>query len=279
MTNSPLNRLDDLERIRQVYRPRTKVGEFFDPRSWNVFEPGLQFNESEYRDLMISALRTAGCTWQWVEQAKILEMGCGWGRNSYLFMELGFSADQIHGIDLMEHFVMHGKKQCPGLNLIVGSGTNTSFASESFDLILFHTVFSAVFDGQVHEDLLKEASRLLRPDGLIVIYDILGNYKTHTNKDAQEYIRPLSPQSIFKMSKKWGLQKSQVHSCGLRPRFRSMAFYGWLNIIRRKLGIKMKPPSDYLARRSLAAFLALWPWANSHFFMTLKKEKTHAQLP
>ncbi len=64
-------------------------------------------------------------------------------------------------------------KHVPGLTFSVGDGRSLSLPDGSFDLVLFHTTLCHIPEP---ERALREAHRVLRPDGWLAVFD--GDYST-----------------------------------------------------------------------------------------------------
>jgi ubiquinone/menaquinone biosynthesis C-methylase UbiE len=138
--------------------------------------PEIQFGEGQYRDLVIEALREHGFGTADMSALRVVELGCGWGRNLHLFVELGVPASSIAGVDLIEHFIAFGQIQNPALDIAVGDATQTGFDDGSFDVVLLHTVLSSILDPDIQARLVGEARRLVKASGIVIVYDIDDHY-------------------------------------------------------------------------------------------------------
>lgn len=94
------------------------------------------------------------------EKPKILDIGCGTGKNMEELQNLG----SIYGLDSSSEALRFCKKR--GLNnLILGSAEKTSLKNNSFDIITILDVLEHTEDNKT----LKEMHRILKKDGLIII--------------------------------------------------------------------------------------------------------------
>ena len=102
------------------------------------------------------------------EGMNILDMGCGTGAHLKIYQEKGCN---LFGIDLSPAMLnMAKKKLAPDAKLELYDATNTSFPDGFFDLIYSMTVLHEM-DEEVRIGVLKEADRILKPNGRILFID------------------------------------------------------------------------------------------------------------
>jgi len=102
-----------------------------------------------------------------------LEVGCGTGVISRYLSSFKNIAS-VTGIDPSPVFIAKAKelsKDIPGLTFSTGDARSLELEDESFDLVVFHTTLSHVSSPEI---ALKEAHRVLRPGGVLAIFD--GDY-------------------------------------------------------------------------------------------------------
>ena len=109
--------------------------------------------------------------------AEVLEVGCGTGPVS---RELANRTDvrRVVGVDPSPVFLAAARrlgKSLAKLTFIEGDGRSLPCDDSSFDAIIFHTTLSHVPEPQ---SALAEAYRVLRPGGVMAIFD--GNYTSTT---------------------------------------------------------------------------------------------------
>jgi SAM-dependent methyltransferase len=269
--DSPSSR-NDIERIKTVYEGKGEGREpFWSPQNWGPLIPEIQFGEGQFRDLLIEALREHGLKTSDMADLSVIELGCGWGRNLHQFVELGIAARNIAGVDLIEHFIAFGRSQNPALNIAVGDATRTGFGDSAFDVVLLHTVLSAITDRDLHAKLLREAKRLVKPAGLVIVFDIADGYPVgRTNVSGEElvFIQPVQRKTLCAIAAEAGLTVRRWRRSGLMPRLRKLVFRGFFNTIAHRSGRSLSPPGSFPVRRSVATLLALLPGASSHYFIT-----------
>lgn len=104
---------------------------------------------------------------------RILEIGCGTGK--WLRDLVGWGADpaNVFGIDLLLSSVARARRLCPaGVTISCANAADLRFEPESFDLVLQSTAFTSVLDAGMRTMMAAEMLRVVRPDGLILWYDL-----------------------------------------------------------------------------------------------------------
>ena len=270
----------DIDRLKTLYEGQGEGRQpFWSPGNWGPLIPEIQFGEGQFRDQLIEALRNQGLETGDMAGLSVIELGCGWGRNLHLFLELGVPARNIAGIDLIEHFIALGKSQNPAINLAVGDATQTGFDDGSFNVVLLHTVLSAILDRGIQEKLLREARRLVKPGGLVVVFDITDGYPVGSAEVGGKeltFIRPIPRNELCVIAAGAGLKVANWQRSGLMPRLRKLAFRGVFGTIVARFGRPAPLPGNFTRRRAWATLLALLPGASSHFLMTFVPDQAQA---
>jgi SAM-dependent methyltransferase len=96
---------------------------------------------------------------------RVLDLGCGAGHDLALLTERGAV---VVGVDVSVRMIAASRSRCPGSDLIVGDGALLPIASGVFDACRIERVLQHVSDPLT---VLKEAARVLRPDGRIVVFE------------------------------------------------------------------------------------------------------------
>jgi SAM-dependent methyltransferase len=218
----------DLNRLQSVYRERERPGEFWDHRSFHLLVEDVFFLESQFREALFRSIRLRfGAEAAWEGKLRVSELGCGWGRNLLTFVELGLPVANIRGMELMPHFVETAGRLYPFLNVQNGDARHTQWTSATEDLVLIHTVLSAILDPLLQRELLTEAVRLLKPGGLLLIMDIKPGYPTKYSEDESgrsvPFLRAPNLNSLVHGLGGLGEVRERV-DLGLRPMLRSALF-------------------------------------------------------
>lgn len=113
--------------------------------------------------------------------ASVLDMGCGTGFAARrIAARPGFSG-RITGVDLSDYFVAAAARIASEegvggkIDFMAGDTHDLALADGAFDAVVAHTLFSHL-DDPVR--VLAEAARLVRPGGLLAVYD--GDYASMT---------------------------------------------------------------------------------------------------
>ena len=99
--------------------------------------------------------------------AAALEIGCGLGRTA---RALGSRFARVVGVDVSEEMIRQARQllaDCPNVELVVGSGTELSFAQDgAFDFCFSYIAFQHIPDRGVVAGYLREIARVLEPGGV-----------------------------------------------------------------------------------------------------------------
>ena len=98
-------------------------------------------------------------------KGKVLDLGCGWGRDAHLFYEKGF---EVYGVDLSEKMINRARELYTGISFEIQDIRNLNFENESFDGIwasacLLHIPKSDLID------VLRNLHKILKPGGHIFV--------------------------------------------------------------------------------------------------------------
>ena len=175
---------------------------------------------------MIEELRGHGLQTGDMANMSVIELGCGWGRNLHLFLELGVPARNIAGVDLIDHFIAFGSSQNPSLNIRRWRRHETGFNDGSFDIVLLHTILSA-FSTPASRNGCFGSPATGQPGGLIFVFDIADGYpagSTVVDGELLAFIRPFHDGHLFSMANDAGLNIAGWQRSGLMPRLRKFIF-------------------------------------------------------
>ncbi len=115
----------------------------------------------------------------------VLEIGCG---NGYMSPALSSRAAFVNAIDFLPEMIERAKKENEGILNVkfeVGDACNLEFPDNSFDKIVCTRVLINMSDGLLQMKAIKEFSRVLKPNGELLIlegilesFDYLNEYRS-----------------------------------------------------------------------------------------------------
>ncbi len=109
--------------------------------------------------------------------AEVVEIGCGNGSSTEMILR-NMQPARLVGIDPAEGLLERARKRFAArseVSFAVGNAVVTGLPEASADVVVAHTVYSHLTDP---EAALAEAFRLLRPGGVLAVFD--GDYATNT---------------------------------------------------------------------------------------------------
>lgn len=113
--------------------------------------------------------------------SQVLDMGCGTGVAARVIARRPRFSGQVTGLDLSPHLIQSAKRLATEESLDdrvvfdIGDSRRLDLPEASFDAVVAHTLVSHVEEPLV---VLKEAARIVRPGGLIGVFD--GDYASMT---------------------------------------------------------------------------------------------------
>lgn len=155
---------DEVARIRAVYQERDRARK----RSRPIQEAYRRLNAERLAataDILAQRLPEA---WP-----RLLDVGCGTGYDLAHWLASGWPPDRLAGIDLVPDRVAAARLACPGADLKLSEGSTIPFPDASVDVATAVTVFSSILDPAVRRDLFAEMVRIVRPGGIVVVYDFV----------------------------------------------------------------------------------------------------------
>lgn len=116
-------------------------------------------------------------------RTKILDIGCGTGS---ILKYLGKYFDKAHGIDVSKGMITQARLNNPNGDFISGDANSLPYKNNEFDMVISHAVFHYLN----RNTALKEAIRILKPNGKLVIAEVikLPKYQKYIEKLILRYI-------------------------------------------------------------------------------------------
>ncbi len=165
---------------------------------------------------------------------RILDVGCGSGFDLAHWLSSGWPTEMLAGVDLVEERIVQGRSRCPGVDLRVTSGTNLPFPDDAFDVATAVTVFTSIIDGAVRRALFEEMCRVVRPGGLVLIYDFVVRKPGNRDVVAMDLRRLLA------------LGRPPSSSVRLTPLLHLIALGTWLGEVGKMAAMRFAPRTHRL---------------------------------
>jgi len=131
---------------------------------WNRVAPEKSFSHP---------LRLEWLTKHLDSNARILDAGCGYGRTLRQLSDAGF--ENCVGLDFSAGMLYRCRSEAPQASLIRNDGHALPLQSESVDAVLLFAVLTCVPADAEQKILIDETWRVLRPQGLLYLSDLLLN--------------------------------------------------------------------------------------------------------
>jgi ubiquinone/menaquinone biosynthesis C-methylase UbiE len=169
--------LSDSERIARAYQD-------LEARSgsrWDSGNPGNQAILAERRRWTRDHLEQAGLLP--LTGKKVLEVGSGTGGELAWLRELGAADDDLVGVDILPDRIAAARRAHPGIRFDHANAERMAFAAESFELVLALTVFSSIPSDAMAHNVAAEITRVLKPGGVVLWYDV--RYDSASNRNVK----------------------------------------------------------------------------------------------
>jgi ubiquinone/menaquinone biosynthesis C-methylase UbiE len=118
-------------------------------------------------DRIVTQIREAARDIHLPIAARILDLGCGSGSVAGALTE-EVNAPRAFGVDLVQSTRLDGR-----IHFAVADGRNLPFADSTFDLTLVMTVLSSIPSDSDRDRTAREATRVTRTGGVVLVYDFL----------------------------------------------------------------------------------------------------------
>jgi SAM-dependent methyltransferase len=157
----------DAERVRLEYERRDRDERL--NRYYQRIGPAVERAVAERRTRVWAILTALGPP----DGLRILDVGCGAGRDLIWLADQGIPPTQLFGIDLHSPAVATASEALPGATVVVGNGADLPFADGSVDVAMQTVALSSVVEPEARRRVAREMGRVVRPGGRIISYDMI----------------------------------------------------------------------------------------------------------
>ena len=179
MSPSNVTTADIADRTSQWYEhyKREKCGREMMLWSPDVLVHRLAWDVSTLRALR-AASRAAALD---LKATRILDVGCANGASIVHFLHLGFTPDNLYGIDIRANEIADAKARYPAIHFTNGSAAEMPYDDGWFDVVCCRSFFIAIPDDELAAAIAREMVRVTRPGGAVLIQDWI--YAPPGNRD------------------------------------------------------------------------------------------------
>ncbi len=129
--------------------------------------------------------------------ARILDYGCGYGRTLRELSQAGH--ENIIGVDFSHAMLVRCRRELPGVSVVRNDGRALPFESGSLDCVLFFSTLTCIPQDDLQRALIAEGKRVLRPNGLLYISDLLINEDARNRERYDRYAQVYGNFGVFEL--------------------------------------------------------------------------------
>ena len=131
------------------------------------------------------------------KEARILDVGCGYGRTLNELSLAGFT--NLSGVDISEKMVARGLALYPDIVLRKNQSGGIPFEDNAFDAVIILAVLTCIIDNAEQEKFINEIKRVLRTGGVVYINDFLLNHDQRNVDRYRQYEAQYNRYGIFEL--------------------------------------------------------------------------------
>ena len=165
-----MNDKEELERIKTVYEKRKQT---IPPDRYSFFNTANLFIVQRRDWKLINILKRAGISF--LGDKRILDVGCGGGRELVNLIRYGARPENLYGIDILEDRIAEAKSLHPYIDFRCGDASRLPYPDGYFDIVMQFTVFTSILDRNMKKKIAEEMQRVLKSEGIILWYDYYVN--------------------------------------------------------------------------------------------------------
>jgi len=143
----------------------------------------------------------------------ILDVGCGSGRDTRIFTELGY---KVTGIDISEKLLDMARKENPGLDFQYMDTKTLSFQDGTFDGIWANAIIHHLSEQEM-KIAIQEWGRVCRQAGVLYIATKMAPLEI-TNPDEKKTFTFISPEKLKMMCEASGFEQIDIYTYNEKQR-------------------------------------------------------------
>lgn len=126
---------------------------------------------------------------------KVVDFGCAWGRVGFELQKKGYN---VSGFDINENSIAYATEHAnktndkypERLDFITANALDLPYKSNYFDACIMQAFLTTITNPEARDEVIKEACRILKPDGILYLADFGQNWKDPLYKE--RYLRDYS---------------------------------------------------------------------------------------
>jgi ubiquinone/menaquinone biosynthesis C-methylase UbiE len=181
--------LSETERIARAYREmEARAGD-----RWSQANAGNRWMLAERRRAFKRLLSRAGLVP--FGDRRAIEVGSGTGSELAWLLQVGARPSNLVGVDLLPGRVTTARRAHPQIEFRAANAERLDFSDGSFELAMAITIFSSILDRTMAANVAAEITRVLKPGGGLLWYDVRYDSVSNPNVKAvsRARVRELFP--------------------------------------------------------------------------------------
>lgn len=162
----------EMQELTQTAQQVLSNYDVLEPDEADTWNPVKSEYEVSYRlSLLYCTAKAMSLSQLPLETVKLLDVGCGNGRSTRMYIDLGLRPEQLIGLDLRPGTISLAQKLNPAIQFISYGGEGLPFADQAFNWIAMAGVISQIEALPSRHELITEVHHKLLPGGFVYVFD------------------------------------------------------------------------------------------------------------